>query len=114
MLAAALHTDMEALQQDLLQAIVKTNVEPNPPTANIAPELNAVLNNNTTQQPMILDLLRQLNENVQNMNGQGQPDQTTRCNRKVFYCWSHGMCGHNSSGCHNRRKGIRQRQQKVT
>ena len=64
MLAATLCTDMEASQQHLLQAIAETNVKPDPPTPPIAPEINAVLNNNATQQTMILDLLRQLNENI--------------------------------------------------
>ena len=114
-IAANIRTDIESSQRELLQAIAETNVANDSSYAVNAPAINAVLNNNTSQQTMILDLLRQLNENVQTMNVNGnsgppqrhndQNETPPRQNRNTLYCWSHGMCAHKSSECRNKKNG---------
>ena len=72
-IAANIRTDIESSPRELLQAIAETNVVNDSSYAVNAPAINAVLNNNMSQQTMILDLLRQLNENLQTMNVNGNP-----------------------------------------
>jgi hypothetical protein len=128
LLATSIRTDMEAAQEQLLQAIAENTAQPEPPLEVPSPPqaLNQVLADAT--QVLILELLQQLNANMQNMSA-AQPSSTPRAPNRTqtsnntsrnttarqparhstpkTYCWSHGMCAHDSGSCRNKKDGHR-------
>ena len=105
MLAQSIRDDMMETKQTLLQAIT-TNDAPvidegatQHTFTNPNNQANAATTDGTTQ--AILELLRVLTADVRGMNVRNP----RRPNNNKWYCWSHGMCGHKSAVCRNKKDG---------
>ena len=79
----------------ILQALAE-----NQTTNTTVEEPTEVANVATTEstQLAILQLLKQIKDEMKST-------PTTRNPRKKFYCWTHGVCGHKSADCRNKKEG---------
>ena len=72
------------------------------PTSTLSPTANSVTTNDLLK--IIVDLQNQINKKPPSFNNTTKPKNFIR-NHVDHYCWTHGVCGHDSKDCRNKKPG---------